>query len=254
MPRILRPTVAALALVLLTPAAASSDSWLTADDRRDVVGYSWDPEPQPCGTSTDVDSSAETNVDITGLGVRHTRRAVVITTRFRDLGSAHGQTVDLAVRSSTGGWELGFYRLDPDDGGWDTFTDLTTEPDYPDPDDVPECGSFIIDSDWIPCRIGRDVDFAKNLIRLSVPRNCMRNPRWVRVGVNTYDFIDDGSGSYTYFWDEWDGGTAVSPWLPPIGPRVRATAGAPIGATRTDTSRGQERHFVVRRDGIFTGR
>lgn len=258
MPRILRAAgaaalPAALVAALLAPTAAVADSWRVTDPRGDVAGWHYDPEPEPCGTSTVVDASDQGNVDITGLGVRHTRRAVVLTTRFRELDPDQGQMVDLAIRSSTGGWELDLYRDAPGDGGWQTYSSLNREPKYPDPDDLEECEGFGIVIDVTPCGIGRDVDFAKDLVRLSVPRSCLGNPRWVRVGVGTYDFIDDGGGSFTYFSDEWDGGTVVSPWLPPIGPRVRATRGATVGEERARPASEERRRYVVR-DGRIFGR
>ncbi len=254
MPRILRATgIAALALALLAPTAAHADHWGSSDARRDVEGINYDPEPTPCGTITDLDGSADTNSDITRLGVRHTRRTLTVTTHFRDLKSAREQNMTINVRSSTGGYELELYREAPSSGPWHVYSDLWTEPNYPDPDDLGECEGFWVVSQGIPCRVEHEIDFAGDLIRLSLPRRCLKNPRWVRVAAETIRFVDQGS-TFDYYSDEWDGGAKLNYWLPPFGPRVRATAGAPIGVAKTDTSRGKERHLVVRRDGIFTRR
>jgi hypothetical protein len=45
----------------------------------------FDPEPPPCGTSTDWNATANTTNDITKLVVNHTAERVVLTLRFRDL-------------------------------------------------------------------------------------------------------------------------------------------------------------------------
>jgi len=249
--------VAALTLTVLAPTAAYADHWRSTDTRRDVDGFSYNPNPEPCGTTTDLDGAADTNTDITRLGVRHTRRAVVATTRFRDLDPALEQVLSVNIRSSTGGWELFLIREPEPGGGSDVFVDLSTEPEYPDPDDVPECGSFSVISEGVPCRIGRDIDLEADLIRMTVPRKCLGNPRWVRVAASAYRFIgseDPNDPTFSIFWDDWDGGTELSEWLPPFGPRVPATTGAEIGGTRTARSTGERHTFVVRRDGKLTRR
>ena len=255
MPRILRVAGAAtLALALLAPTAAVADYWRSTDDSRDVEGFNYDPEPAPCGTVTELDGSGDTNTDITRLGVRHTRRALVVTTRFRDLKVAREQNLSINIRTSTEGYELDLYREAPSTGAWQVYTDLWTEPDYPDPDDVPECEGFGVVSHGVTCRIGRRIDFANDLIRLTVPRPCLENPRWVRIAAGSSRFLDHGSTFDIYF-DEWDGGARLNYWLPPFGPRVRATAGAPIGVSAAQRSTAVvRRHFVVGHDRIFARR
>src|SRR5690349_12556187 len=77
-------TLAALA-GLLAPTAAHAERWVGGDAAGDVEGWHFDPEPAPCGTYTDVDASANTNQDITGLVVNHKRREVRLVVRFADL-------------------------------------------------------------------------------------------------------------------------------------------------------------------------
>ena len=254
---ILRATsAAALALPLLAPTAAYADRWSSPDEIGDVEGWTYDPEPKPCGTFIDVDGSAETNSDITRLSVRHTRRAVILTTRVARLDRRLEQSVSLYVRSEDRGWWLDVDRFKTHSGNWRVMTFMAREPKLPDPDDVEGCGIGISLID-VGCRTTGTVDFEHDLIRLTVPRQCMGNPRWVRVGADASQFVepeDPDSEAWTTFSDEWDDGVELSPWMPPFGPRVRATVGAPTGAAKTDTSRGQERHFVVRRDGILTRR
>ena len=258
MTRILRAAGAAgLALALLAPAAAHGDRWSSADEAGDVEGWSYHPDPEPCGTVTELDGTADTNTDITRLIVRHTRRGIVVTTRYRDLDPDLEQVVFVNFRSSTGGYALDFDRWQRRDGSWRTLTFLSTEPEFPDPDDIPECEGFGVVSFGIPCRIEREANFERNFIRLAVPRKCLHNPRWVRVGVSAYKWVepaDPDDLSSTTFHDDWDGGVELSPWLPPFGLRVRATRGAQVGESPTVRATTGERRHVVRRDGLITRR
>lgn len=112
MSRVLRAACAAvLSLVLLAPTVAHADRWTSPDEIGDVEGWTYDPEPKPCGTDIEVDGSDESNTDITGLAVRHTRRTMIITTRFAGLEPGLEQWVALYVRSDDGGWWLDVDRF-----------------------------------------------------------------------------------------------------------------------------------------------
>ena len=79
-PKLLRGVIAALAVIaVLAPAAAHAERWAGGDPRGDVEGWHFDPEPEPCGTDTQIDATQNTNSDITRLVVRHTRTAVQLT-------------------------------------------------------------------------------------------------------------------------------------------------------------------------------
>jgi hypothetical protein len=248
---------AALALALLAPTAAHADRWTGTEAAGDVRAWNFEPEPAPCGTDTQVDGIAETHTDLTAVTVRHTRRAMVVTSRFRDLDADLPTILFVNVRSSTGGWWLDLWRDQTRTGTWRTTTFLGGEPEFPDPDEIGPCGEYGLGIAGIGCRIKRDLDFEADHIRLTVPRRCMDNPRWVRVAASNQRSEDSGTEddpSSNFFIDDLDGGTVLSEWMPPFGPRVPATSGAPTGAARTDTSSSQERHFVVGRDGIFARR
>lgn len=239
--------VTAFALVLLAPSAARADGWGSGDPSGDVDGFRYEPEPAPCGTITDLDASSETNEDITRVAVRHTRRVVVVTAHFRDLTSEAEQLFTVNVRTPGGGYVLDLDRPEPATGAWSTEVGLSTEPIYPDPDDVGECGFFGVVSTGIRCRLGHDIGFATDTIRFRVPRTCLGNPRWVRVAAEADHFVN-AVDSYDIYSDEWDNhGVELSYWLPPFGPRVRATDGAVIGGgTPHPRSSATERHTVYR--------
>jgi hypothetical protein len=121
-----------LAFALLAPTAAQADTWGSSDPSGDVRGVRSDPDPAPCGTDTVLDASNETNVDITALGVRHTRRSVVVTTRFRDIVAEHEHHLTFSIRTPKEKFEYDVYRSDPRSGEWQIFSLLfvhrTTRP------------------------------------------------------------------------------------------------------------------------------
>jgi hypothetical protein len=256
MPRILRATVgAALTLALLAPTAAYADRWSSTDAEGDVEGWTYSPEPEPCGTFSDVDGAEETHEDITRLGVRHTRRAVVVTVRFRDLQADLEHWTTVYIRGSRGGFWLDLDRYQTSNGKWHTMTFLSDAPQYPDPEDIDECGGFGFISFDIGCRIQPDIDVAADLVRLSVPRKCLKNPRWVRIGAGSARFVepeDPEDPTFGAFSDAWDGGTVLTKWQISYGPRVHATAGAPTAAPKVRPTTTHQRERVVRHHRIFT--
>jgi hypothetical protein len=38
----------------------------------------------------------------------------------------------------------------------------------------------------VSCSVGSSIDYAANVVRLQVPRTCLSNPRWVRLGIASY--------------------------------------------------------------------
>jgi hypothetical protein len=259
MSRILRAAAsAALSFSLFVPTAASADHWGSADDAGDVHGVHYSPEPEPCGTSTEVDGTSESNEDITGLSLRHTRTAVQVTTTFRDLDDDLEQMESIYLRTPVGGYWLDIDRYEARSGHWRTETFLSKAPTYPDPDEVGECGFGVV-SIGLACRVGRTIDFDEDLIRLTVPRTCLKSPGWVRVGADSYQVIEpddpDADPTFTVFYDDWDRGTVLTKWRISYGPRVHATEGAQVGPSR-DLVRttAVRRHFSISRDGIFARR
>ncbi|PWN01697.1 hypothetical protein DJ010_16790 [Nocardioides silvaticus] len=248
----------ALSLALLSPVAAHGDRWGDSDPAGDVEGSSWSPDPAPCGTDTPVDSTAVTNNDITHFAVRHTRRIVVITTRFRGLDRNLEQHVAMHVRTNLGGWWLDVDRFEDGPGKWRIFSFLAKEPDLPDPEELPDdaCGIGVAVVGE-GCRMERTLDFKRDLVRLAVPRKCLDNPRWVRGAVGAYGWVesDDPSSTETIHWDSWDDGVELSPWAPSFGPRVRATRPDTLPApTSTREPAGVELRVFVRPGGIFRRR
>ena len=248
----------ALSLALLSPVAAHADRWGGSDPAGDVTGWQYQPDPEPCGTFLDVDGAAEAHEDITYLGVRHTRHDVVATVRFSDLDAASELATTIYLRTARGGFWLDLDRFQSRNGQWRTLTFLAHAPRYPDPEDIDECGGFGFASFDLGCRIAHTVDAAADLVRLTVPRRCIKNPRWVRAGADAYRFIDPEDGTdptFGAFSDDWSGGTVLTKWRISYGPRVAATAGATLVTPPTGPRTGVHRYgFAVRQDGIFRRR
>lgn len=237
-PRRLHLAVLSLAVTaaLFSPTAASAERWVGADGSGDVEGWHFAPEPEPCGAYTDIDATANTNDDLTRLVVRHTRRDVHLTARFRDLDPAREQSVTLHLTSgSSRGWFFAINRYRAPSGKFRFLSILAKEPSYPDPEDIEdECGAFGFFVFGMSCRERFEVDLEANAIRATVPRSCLKNPRWVRVGVTANGHIapkDPADETSVGFSDEWGSvDEATSPWLPAYGPKVRAPHGARVGS------------------------
>jgi hypothetical protein len=61
------------------------------------------------------------------------------------------------------------------------------------------------------------IDYSRNVVTVSVPRSCLSNPRWVRVGIGTA-WIKDSGDAYV---DEALRAGTVSGYGPKLSPRVR---------------------------------
>jgi len=61
-------------------------------------------------------------------------------------------------------------------------------------------------------------------IVVDVPRGCLKQLRWVRVGVTSYASLHHDDRSYRTMNDEW-GVRAAGSWEPAYGPRIRPRQG-----------------------------
>lgn len=233
-----------LTLALLVPASAQAETWGSSDPSGDVRGVRYDPDPAPCGTETDLDATDETNVDITGLQVRHTRRSVAVTTRFRDLVAEHEHNLDFGFSTPRRSFGLLLFRTDPRSGRWATDSVFFTQPFFA--HSPGGCGGYGIVISGIRCGIETRFDFVHDLVRLDLPRACFGNPRWVRVGVRASFSSEDGR-SEEYYSDEWGHSAAdANPFLPPLGSRVATPRGARIGGHIPDGGIHRSRYVLAR--------
>lgn len=195
------------------PAAAYADAWSGLDPAGDVHGWSFDPEPPPCGTVTDWNATANTTNDITKLVVNHAAERVVLTLRFRDLRARGAHMTEFAIRTNERAYVLDVDRMKT---GGRTHFFLARQPnDIPEPD---ECGGMGLMFVGLGCpgitgQIAPDLD----VVKVSIPRPCLSKPRWVQVGARNHRFEDDGR----IFSDQWaPPGSDDTDFFGPYGPRV----------------------------------
>lgn len=211
----LAPVVAmAGMLVIVGTGVAAGDSWHAADARGDVRGHSYDPEPQPCGTSTDVDASADTTTDITHLVVRHERYAVEVVVRFRDLTASGTHETSIAIKTPSRTYSVDVSRFQTG-GSTRLFLARYQPPPPPDPDN--ECGMVSILQVGLPCahfegRIAPEHD----LVSVRLPRRCLGYPKWVSGGASAYRWV--GGAVHTDTWAP--AGTDETGFIGPFGPEV----------------------------------
>ncbi|NYJ00879.1 hypothetical protein HNR19_001577 [Nocardioides thalensis] len=234
MPRTLR----AVALICLTavavalPASANAERWTTTDPREDVRGVQFTPEPPPCGTHAEIVATEATNEDITRLRVRHTRTHVHLRARFRDLDEALEQNVTFHLATDDNAWMLDILRWQRNDGTFRRVQSfLAQTPEEPEPEDIDECGGYMIGMIGINCRTSPEIDHEADVITAAIPRRCVSNPRWVRAGVENYGDSEVG-GTPTFLHDQWgDAADTDSLIVSPLGARVRAPRGADVRQT-----------------------
>lgn len=217
------------ATAVLLPATAHAERWDVPDPRRDVDGVQVLPEPEPCGTEVDVDTSDRTNEDVTRLRVRHTRTHVRVRARFRDLDeTVQSHLVTFHLVTNERAWMLDVFRFQRKDGSPRTMSFLARTPAAP--DHVDECGDSLIMVVGLSCRKGLVVDLETDTVSASLPRRCLDNPRWVRAGVESHGYLEDDAGTPTYLHDQW--GEEAAPaddfLSSPLGPRLAAPRGADL--------------------------
>lgn len=267
MSRTLRLVLAGLAvpsLMLGTGGAAHAERWSAPDPAGDVEGWHYDPEPAPCGTYTDVDGSADAHDDITRLKVRHSRKDIVLTAGLRDLDPTLEQSVTFSIGTPRRGWELDVDRYRGQSGKFRVMTFLSKQPrdTEPDPDDLDECGGYWFEYVDQGCRTPAVFDLRANVVRVTLPRSCVKTPAWVRVGVTAFGFTyseepdDQSVGGFSDFWGVREEGSTS--WLPPYGPAVAAPPGAQKGAPSnrsrvTNSSTGLRFNFVSSLTGFPIG-
>lgn len=227
-------TLRAVALTCLTvvavalPVTANAERSVVQDPKRDVTGTQYVPDPPPCGSSVDVDASANTNQDITSLRVRHSRTYIALRARFRDLDVGLEQMTTFHLASEKSAWMLSIYRLQKRDGTFRMLTFLGKTPKEPDELGPDECG-YMIGIMGISCRTSPQVDHDADVVSATIPRRCLGNPRWVRAGVETYGAARSEEDVATYFFDQWGSEEdRHSLIVSPLGDRVRAPRGADL--------------------------
>jgi hypothetical protein len=170
------------------------------DARGDVVKATYDENTQ---AETIEPAPRQTAGDITGIVVRHAPRRVFVTVRFRELRAMHPMQIHVIQLKTNESLrrELSIIATPQRPQGHADFT----RPN----------------GDTVRCRyLRRQVDYAENVLRVSIPRRCLSHPRWVRVGMGHLRIPKTADGSMVIYADEAYRSGTVGDRLT-LGPRVR---------------------------------
>ena len=176
-------------LAVLVPSAVQADSYVRPDAARDVHSYD-----QSFNEATAPDRAEG---DILSSGVVHGRRRVAMAMRFAQLiHSGHGATYTFLIGTKH---MRRYLFLDTSPGHWRGLKLFSNGGAHPE-----------------KCRgIGWSIDYRANLVRASVPRRCLRRPKWVHVGMganswlNDQVFFLDDAAANDYIGREWKYGPRV---------------------------------------------
>ncbi|HYU83746.1 MAG TPA: hypothetical protein VEK80_02985 [Kribbellaceae bacterium] len=165
MKRILIATGVLTAVALATAAPASADTVRHRDAAHDVVKFDGDRE-------TTV--PAVTEGDVRRVTVAHTSGRLVVKLKYAEL-SRTNRWVAVAVVRTSAGKEFEVALVATSRIGWKGK--LT----------VSRAGGSVVACPGAD----RRVDYAVNTVRFSVPRGCLGDPRWVKVGVAHVRFVSE---------------------------------------------------------------
>ncbi len=149
-------TFAGLVGGLFSP--ASADTWTHADNRRDVAKLKF--TKSDFGFET---ARRDRTTDITRISVSHNPQTVVVRVRVRNLTEVDSRSVGAFIRTPSG------LRAVVSQTSTSTFVfkgaDRAAKL-------APGCA-----------RVREDFDYASDVVTIVVPRRCLGNPAWVRVGA-----------------------------------------------------------------------
>ena len=198
-------------LLALSSGSAGAEVWRGADPRGDTNATTYSPEPEPCGTLT---NAATNHGDLTRLVVDHGRRALRLRLAVDGLRGLSDLSVGFRVRTA-----VRDYSIDVDRYGRRWHVSVTKPPEVP--DDAGECGFYSYLTYERECH-GADVSISRGrgLFDLRLPRACVGEPRWVRVGASLYGELPSGAWAR----DTWapDGDEQGDDFALAYGPRVLA--------------------------------
>lgn len=181
----------AATLIWLAP-PASTATLVRYDPSGDVVSYE--------GQHPDVTTAApaQTNGDIVGTRIVHSRRAVRVLVRYRDLRRIGGSFALAEIRTPNTRFYVELVAGRRRYGGRTRFADAS--------DRVLHCKGLT-----------HAIDYGKNLERIAVPDTCVGRPPWVRVGINDATSVD---GFRTVYGDDAGTGDPIGTELPVLSRRL----------------------------------
>jgi hypothetical protein len=220
-------TVVLVAALVGLAAPSHAETWSAHDRRADVMAthikIDTRSRDDDCPGHRGQRVRRDQRRDILGLAVDHGPDTVTLTLTMRDVARRDKDaTFQFHLQTARGGYQLELLQSVPDEFGEVFFAE---EPDYPDPGEIEDC-SFYIATAGLPCNgLTGDRDVQFDQVVVTVPRACLHNPDWVRVGVQVDGFTKPTKdGRFTVFSDVWARhGAKGHGFLPPFGPRVRSS-------------------------------
>lgn len=217
--RILAACAAAAATVVpivAVAAPAHADTWTASDRAGDVRTSTYSYEPPPCGTFTVKRDPDNEQTDIVSLSVDHTTDTVVVTIAVREVKRRQMFAANFNVRTPGSDFTI---RVDRQRTGGRTHTFFAKEPKHI---ETYDCGMVGYHLNGIECDgLSGDADSGTNTIRVTLPRGCLNDPGWVRVGAALHTW-QRGSSSDT--WGREADRPQNNPFVNPLGPRVHTGA------------------------------
>ena len=213
-------SLVALGLLLLAGPAAQAETWQAPDAHRDVTTYGHSSEPSPCGTDQKGTDPTDRLRDVVRVQVDHDREEITVRVTMRELKRRSDTSWRLHLLVPTGAFVIDVH---PGDKGEPYFLLMTKEPHIPANAGDGGCG-FVTYAivEQLCDALSASASPPRDVLVLSLPRECLRDPRWVKVGVDVSGGFTGNLDSFSIHGDEWTPpGVERSGFLPPYGPRVR---------------------------------
>lgn len=164
-----------VAATLLAPVAAQAASLTIGDG----TGDSWREEITDGKVTGFSPAGSAVNADVVAVKVKHGGRRVVVKTTFLDLSSkAEGVVTQTKVKTNEGKHFRLVLAKDGDRRGTKGYVSGR------------RCGG-----------VHEKVSFTKNIAKISVPRRCLSNPRWIKVVSGGGNYWEPGDGSRASYRD-----------------------------------------------------
>jgi hypothetical protein len=215
-----RSALVAAVLLLAGAPPVRAESWHDADAERDVTTYTHAAEPPPCGTDTHGTDPTDARRDITRLAVAHDRDMVTIRISMGEVSRRDADTGWILHLEVPGHSYMVFVnRLKH---GKPLMAGLAKQPHYPDSSQGDGCGSYVFMTAGISCDgLAATSDPRRDRVEVSIPRGCVKKPRWLRVGVDSFGGFGGDTQNYSTHGDYWaPPGIVRNGFLPPYGPKV----------------------------------
>ena len=172
------------ALTLAGSAPASAAYWSHVDAVGDVVSQTdtYDEETGQGQEGEPITEPDNTDTDVTRVIVNHRTHQTVLKVRLRDITARSGFVV---------------YDIRTDTRRYSVMQRLGTAQMFPAFDFTRSNG------DRVRCTgVERSVDRVANHATVRIPRRCLGDPRWLRIGVGVAKFDAESENSFTFWADD----------------------------------------------------